>query len=140
MLGYQPVRQRVRLGTGDTLTFNPTLAIGDAQQLAAVDVRGRTPRGVGREAFEERRALGLGKFIDDTVLIKITGRRYGIPGTEVLLDPSRETASGLSKVCFASCYGLLLKDEALVGPVIGYLSAATIQQIEGCLKQVLAIP
>ncbi len=37
-------------------------------------------------------------------------------------------------------YNLLTRDEALVGPVIGYLSAVTMQRIEACLKQVLAIP
>jgi mRNA-degrading endonuclease toxin of MazEF toxin-antitoxin module len=41
----------------------------------------------------------LNGLIDDTVLIQITSSRHGIPGTEVLLDPSQETGSGLSKVC-----------------------------------------
>ena len=86
------------------------------------------------------RADFLDGLIDDTILIKITGRRYGIPDTEVQLDPASEAAAALSKVCCASCYNLLTRDEALVGQVIGYLSAATIQRIEACLKQVLEIP
>ena len=35
---------------------------------------------------------------DDTILVKITGRRYGIPGTEGEIDPTVEWASGLSKL------------------------------------------
>ncbi len=41
----------------------------------------------------------LNGLIDDTILVKITGSRFGIPGTEVAIDPVVETASGLSKVC-----------------------------------------
>src|SRR5437870_4765215 len=79
----------------------------------------------------------LNGLIDDTILVKITGRRYGIPGTEVELDPAQEPASGLSKVCYAACNNILTRDQGLIGPVIGYLSAATMRQIEDCLKQVL---
>jgi mRNA-degrading endonuclease toxin of MazEF toxin-antitoxin module len=42
------------------------------------------------------RADFLDGLIDDTVLIKITGRPYGIPDTEVQPDPASEPASGLS--------------------------------------------
>jgi mRNA-degrading endonuclease toxin of MazEF toxin-antitoxin module len=41
----------------------------------------------------------LNGVIDDTILVKITGSRFAIPGTEVELDPKQETNSGLSKVC-----------------------------------------
>lgn len=37
----------------------------------------------------------LDGLVDDTILVKVTGKRYGIPGTEVELDPSVETSSGL---------------------------------------------
>jgi mRNA-degrading endonuclease toxin of MazEF toxin-antitoxin module len=30
----------------------------------------------------------LNGLIDDTILVKITGSRFGIPGTEVELDPA----------------------------------------------------
>jgi mRNA interferase MazF len=81
----------------------------------------------------------LNGLIDDTILVKITGKQYGIPGTEVKLDPALETNSGLSKVCYASCKDLLTRDQALVGPIIGYLSDAVMQQVEACLKVVLQI-
>ena len=51
----------------------------------------------------------LNALVDDTIFVKITGRRYGIPGTEVELDPSAETAAGLAKVCYASCKDVLTK-------------------------------
>jgi mRNA interferase MazF len=81
----------------------------------------------------------LNGLIDDTILVKITSRRFGIPGTEVELDPATETASGLSKVCYAACNNVLTRDQALIGPVIGFLSDATMTQIEACLKAVLEI-
>ena len=78
-------------------------------------------------------------IIDDTVLVKITGSHYSIPGTEVKLDPASETASGLNKVCYACCYEILTRDEAVVGRVIGYLSHGAMQQIEASLKAVLEL-
>ena len=58
-------------------------------------------------------------LIDDTILVKITGSSYGVPGTEVRLDPAVETAAGLNKVCYACCYAILTRDESVIGPVVG---------------------
>ena len=55
-------------------------------------------------------------------------------------DPAKETASGLGKVCYASCKDLLTRDQALFLRTIGVLSDAAMQQIEACLRQVLGIP
>src|SRR5437588_8463261 len=82
----------------------------------------------------------LNGLIDDTVLVQITSSRHGIPGTEVLLDPTAETASGLSKVCVASCVNVLTFEQARVLRGIGYLSDAAMRQIEACLKVVLEVP
>jgi mRNA-degrading endonuclease toxin of MazEF toxin-antitoxin module len=82
----------------------------------------------------------LNGLVDDTILVKITGSRFGIPGTEVQIDPTAEPASGLSKVCYASCKDVLTRDQALVRRTVGVLSDAIMQQIEDCLKQVLALP
>jgi mRNA interferase MazF len=82
----------------------------------------------------------LNGIIDDTILVKITGRSFGIPGTEVVLDPASEPSSGLSKICYASCYSILTRDQTLVGRPIGTLSSAVLRQIEGCLKTVLELP
>ncbi len=82
----------------------------------------------------------LNGLIDDTILVKITGSRFGIPGTEVAIDPTVETASGLSKVCYASCKDILTRDQALILRTIGVLSDTIVKQIEDCLKAVLELP
>jgi mRNA-degrading endonuclease toxin of MazEF toxin-antitoxin module len=79
-------------------------------------------------------------ILDDIVLVKITGSRYGIPGTEVEIDPAVEPASRLSKVCYASCKDILTRDQALILRSVGVVSDAVMRQIEDCLKQVLEIP
>ena len=85
-------------------------------------------------------ADALNGLIDDTILVKITGRRFGIPGTEVEIDPTTETASGLSKLCYASCKDILTRDQTLILRVVGVLSEDGMRQIEDCLKTVLGIP
>ena len=81
----------------------------------------------------------LNGLIDDTILVKITGSRFSIPGTEVELDPAKETGSGLTKVCYASCNNVVTRDQTIIGPVIGYVSDAVMQQVEACLKVVLEL-
>jgi mRNA-degrading endonuclease toxin of MazEF toxin-antitoxin module len=82
----------------------------------------------------------LNGLIDDTILVKITSSRFGIPGTEVEIDPSAEQASGLSKICYASCKDMLTRDQTLILRTIGVLSDVVMRQIEDCMKQVLEIP
>jgi mRNA interferase MazF len=82
----------------------------------------------------------LNGLIDDTVLVQITSSQFGIPGTEVLLDPSLETNSGLSKICMANCMNFLTIDQTLVMQTVGYLSDAVMRQIEDCLKKVFELP
>jgi mRNA-degrading endonuclease toxin of MazEF toxin-antitoxin module len=82
----------------------------------------------------------LNGLIDDTILVKITSRRFGIPGTEVQIDPIVEAASGLSKVCYASCKDILTRDETLVLGTVGVLSDVLMRPIEDRLKKVLALP
>jgi len=82
----------------------------------------------------------LNGLIDDTIYVKIQGTPYGIPGTEVRIDPAVESFSGLSKVCYASCKDILTRDQSLILGTVGALSDAAMLQIEDCLKQVLGIP
>jgi len=82
----------------------------------------------------------LNSLVDDTILVKITSRRFAIPGTEVAIDPASETGSGLSKVCYASCKDLLTRDQAQITRTVGFLSDAIMLQIEDCLKAVLGLP
>jgi mRNA-degrading endonuclease toxin of MazEF toxin-antitoxin module len=82
----------------------------------------------------------LNGLIDDTILVKITGSRFGIPGTEVAIDPAVETASGLSKVCYASCKDMLTRDQTLIPRTIGVLSDSIMRRVEDCLRAVMELP
>jgi mRNA interferase MazF len=81
----------------------------------------------------------LNRIIDDTILVQITSTRHGIPGTEVEIDPAQEVGSGLIKLSYASCPNILTREQALIYQTLGTLSDATMQQIEACLKTVLAL-
>ena len=82
----------------------------------------------------------LNGIADDTIYVKVTGRRFGIPGTEVDIDPAVETSSGLLKLSYASCKDLLTRDQTLIRHMLGVLSASTMRQIDDCLKKVLELP
>ena len=82
----------------------------------------------------------LNGLIDDTILVQITSTRHFIPGTEVVIDPTEETTSGLSRLCVAACTNFLTLDQALILRTIGSLSDATMQKISDCLKKVLELP
>src|SRR5262249_15867358 len=82
----------------------------------------------------------LNGLIDDTIYVKIQGNAYGIPGTELTIDPAVETLSGLSKVCYASCKDILTREQSLILRTVGVLSGTVMRQIEDCLKKVLEIP
>jgi mRNA-degrading endonuclease toxin of MazEF toxin-antitoxin module len=81
----------------------------------------------------------LNRVIDDTVLVQVTGTRHGLPGTEVEINPAVETASGLTKLCYASCTNVLTLDQSLILRTVGVLSDVVLRQIEACLKTVLEI-
>jgi mRNA interferase MazF len=82
----------------------------------------------------------LNGLIDDTVYVKVTGARFGIPGTEVELDPTVERWSGLVKTSYASCYNILTRDQAIIHHTLGTLSDTAMRQIGDCLKTVLELP
>lgn len=99
LIGYRPVRVRLQLSKGDSSTANVDLVRETAQQLEPIETRAvpDAPRGIGVEAFEERRRLGFGKFIDSTELRRSEGRRLtdllrGVPGVRLMYyveDPAR---------------------------------------------------
>jgi hypothetical protein len=69
-VGYHPVSLVLRLAPDDTSRVEITLerAIVHLAPLEVTEAPPRRPRGLGREAFEERRRMGFGEFIDSTVL------------------------------------------------------------------------
>ena len=86
-VGFRPVRLAVNLVEGDTVWTEATLVPASAQELEPVVVTAepKRPRGLGVEAFEERRRMGFGKFIDSATLRRFEHRRAddvlrGIPG------------------------------------------------------------
>jgi hypothetical protein len=71
-VGFRPVQEWVVLGQADTIWANPMLVAETARlDPLVVTARPAAPRGIGVEAFEERRARGLGVFFDSTEI-----RRY----------------------------------------------------------------
>src|ERR1700732_3085060 len=72
----------------------------------------------------------LNVLVDDAIYLKIQGTAWGIPGTEVKIDPAVETTPGLSKTCYVSCKDVLTRDQALVLRTVGVLSDAGMQEIE----------
>jgi mRNA-degrading endonuclease toxin of MazEF toxin-antitoxin module len=81
----------------------------------------------------------LNGLLDDTVFVQVTGTRHGVPGTEVEIDPTVETSSGLTRLCYVSCANVLTLDQSLVLRTVGLLSDAVMRQIEDCLKVVFQI-
>ncbi|MCL4865927.1 MAG: carboxypeptidase-like regulatory domain-containing protein [Gemmatimonadales bacterium] len=80
LVGYRPVRTMAAFKRGDTTVVNGIM-IGLAVQLDSVLVRGTTERfrgmGMGLEAFEERRKMGFGIFLDSTLLRRNEHRELG---------------------------------------------------------------
>ena len=75
-IGFRPSRVRVILGKSDTVRAD-VLLVPEKVQLEPIVVTGTPdrPRGIGREAFEERRRLGFGKFADSTTLRRADNMR-----------------------------------------------------------------
>src|SRR5947209_18307093 len=81
----------------------------------------------------------LNGLIDDTVYVKIQGTPYGIPGTEVRIDPAVDSSSALSKASYASCKDILTRGQALVLGSVGVMTDAATPQIEVSQNQTLGL-
>src|SRR5713226_8114423 len=66
----------------------------------------------------------LNGLLDDTVQVHVTRKEHGIPGTELQIDPAKETGSGLIHFSYVMGPNLLTADPTLINQTIGYLSAA----------------
>ena len=96
LVGYRPVRLSVKLVADDTVQGDVALIREAVQQLDPIEVAGKTPgpRGIGREAFEERRRMGFGFFIDSSDLRRSENRR---------VSDMLRGISGLNLVAFRDC-------------------------------------
>ena len=81
----------------------------------------------------------LNGMIDDTVLVQVTSRGHGIPGTEIVLDPAVERTSGLLHISYVFCPNLMTADQTLIDQTIGTLSDAAMIEIDRCLKETLEL-
>src|ERR1043165_9603535 len=82
----------------------------------------------------------LNGLIDDTVLVQLTSKAHGPPGTEVAIDPAFEISSGLLHVSYSFCPNLLTAEQSLIDQTIGVVTDATIRQINDCLRVTLGLP
>lgn len=78
LVGYRPILQSIRVTGRDTVWVNPLLVAGAVElPPIEVNVEENRPHGSGLEAFEERRKMGFGKFIDSDMLREMDNRRVG---------------------------------------------------------------
>lgn len=110
-LGYGPLTRRARLTRGGTTVVDAVLAVGDVPQLDTVEARAQRPRGFGRQGFQDRRTLGLGKFIDSTILRKSEARRlsemlreYGVRMVSRDMHNRKYFAVHPTKGCYMTVY------------------------------------
>jgi Carboxypeptidase regulatory-like domain len=93
--GYRPVRLVLQLLSGDTTWANAVL-VPPAVELEPLTVTAepKSPRGIGVEAFEERRKLGFGNFFDSLDLqrheqLHLSDLFYRVPGVSVVRPPTK---------------------------------------------------
>lgn len=90
LVGFAPVRQSVLVSNVDTVWANAALVASPvALPPLEVEAKPPLPRGIGREAFEDRRRMGFGKFFDSTVFRRSENRYLkdllaGIPGVRIV--------------------------------------------------------
>jgi hypothetical protein len=91
LVGFRPILQSVRVTGRDTVWVNPLLVAG-AVELPPIETvaEENRPRGSGLEAFEERRKMGFGEFIDSKELRELEHLRLG----EVLRRRTRVVLKG----------------------------------------------
>jgi hypothetical protein len=112
MLGRAAAASVVQLSAGETRTLDFTLE-RVPQNLDTVVVKDRRAvAGVGFAAFEERRKLGFGKFLDSTFLRKNEHRHLKdlmreIPRVNVIIAPDEVCRnSGRGRICYTLPHGM----------------------------------
>lgn len=95
-VGFRPVQEWVVLGRVDTVWANPMLVAQTVRlDPLVVTASPKAPRGIGVEAFEERRRLGVGHFYDSTELrrfdhYKVADFLQRVPGSARRAGPAGE--------------------------------------------------
>jgi hypothetical protein len=56
-----------------------------------------------------------------------------------MLDPQKESGSGLLTLSYASCLNILTVDQTSIDQIIGFLSDPSMLLISNCLKTVMQL-
>jgi hypothetical protein len=134
-IGYHPVSVMVQISGRDTARVDIVLEpmIVELAPLVVTEAPPRPPRGIGREAFEERRRMGFGAFLDsvtlrrsehlrvDDVLRRHTRVRLStilVAGEERLVALSPRMPGRDGRLCFLQVWldGLLFFRGGLMSP------------------------
>jgi hypothetical protein len=118
-VGFRPVQEWVVLGSADTVWSN-VLLIPQAVRLDSIVVTASPdqPRGLGLEAFEERRRLGFGRFIDSATLrrnehvplVQLLGRLQGIEFARVPGETGQIAAKSARRQVGGPCFMQVILD------------------------------
>jgi mRNA interferase MazF len=76
----------------------------------------------------------------NTIVALITSNISRLVPERLVIDPKDELESGLRAVSTVACDSLATIHASLISKKIGSLSAATMQQIDECLKTALGLP
>ena len=112
-LGFAPIESRISFAGGQQVEFDFLLA-PSAQRLDTVDVKAKEEEIPSRismrfTGFEERRALGLGRFITQDVMEQAGGRKLTdvllsrIPGISATVDRGRRRLMSNRRVLRERC-------------------------------------
>lgn len=135
-VGYKPYRTRLRVPQGMSLVVDAALIPQAVYHLDSVVVKGTTPgpRGIGVEAFEERRRLGFGRFFDEKELRRSEHLRFSdlmrrIPGVK-LFPPGRHPYAYNTRML--NCpFGVVLDGVMLNSPPdLNFFDVASLAAVE----------
>ena len=99
LIGFRPYRLRATFAKGDSVIREVYLIREGAVQLDPLEVTGRPagPPQIGRGGFEERKRLGIGRFLDSVPLRRAGGRRLSevlrSTGVRIVFDRNKAYAS-----------------------------------------------
>jgi|GEM_PF-671064 len=118
-VGFRPVQEWVVLGSADTVWANAML-VSQTVRLDSIVVTASPdqPRGLGLEAFEERRRLGFGRFIDSATLrrnehvplVQMLGRLQGIEFDRVPGETGQIAAKSARRQIGQPCFMQVVLD------------------------------
>jgi mRNA-degrading endonuclease toxin of MazEF toxin-antitoxin module len=110
--------------------------------LIIVDFRPMNPKAGVRPALVVQNNRDNARMSKTVVAQVTTNTRRAGADTQLLIDASHPdwASSGLHHPSAVNCSNIYTIEQVDVAKIIGHLSTATMQQINGCLKAALEIP